>query len=53
MTTTFASELRQGFDQVAGSLSEEALVLVARACDTVGMELAERDRQGQRLLCLR
>src|ERR1700692_2361387 len=44
MTTTFASELRQGFDQVAGSLSEEALVLVARARDTVGTELAERDR---------
>ena len=44
MTTTFASELRQGFDQVAGSLSEEALALVARARDTVGTELAERDR---------
>lgn len=44
MTTTFATELRQGFDQVAGSLPEEALVLVARARDTVGTGLAERDR---------
>ena len=44
MTTTFATELRQGFDQVAGSLPEEALVLVARARDTRRTELAERDR---------
>jgi hypothetical protein len=44
MATTFASELRQGFDQVAGSLPAEALVLVARARDTVGAGPAERDR---------
>jgi hypothetical protein len=44
MATTFSSELRQGFDQVAGSLSEEALALVARARDTRGTEPAERDR---------
>ena len=44
MTTTLARELRQGFDQVAGSLPEEALVLVARARDTRGTGLAERDR---------
>lgn len=44
MTTTFATELRQGFEQAAGSLPEEALLLVARARDTRGTELAERDR---------
>jgi hypothetical protein len=44
MATTFATELRQGFDQVAGSLSEEALELVARARNTRRTELAERDR---------
>jgi hypothetical protein len=44
MTTTFATELRQGFNRVAGSLPKEALELVARARDTVGTGLEERDR---------
>lgn len=44
MSTTLASELMQGFDQVAGSLPDEALVLVARARDSVSTGLAERDR---------
>ena len=44
MATTFASELRQAFDQVAGSLPEEALRLVGRGRDTRGTGLAERDR---------
>jgi hypothetical protein len=44
MESTFATDLRQGFEQVAGVLSAEALALVARARDSSIAEPAERNR---------
>jgi hypothetical protein len=44
MAMTFASDLRRGYEQVAGDLAEEALALVARARDSSNTELAERNR---------
>lgn len=44
MATTFVTDLRQGYEQVAGDLPEEALALIARARDSANTDLAERNR---------
>jgi len=44
MESTFATDLRQGFEQVAGALSAEALVLVSRARDSSVAGPTERNR---------
>ncbi len=44
MATNLATDLRQGYEQVAGALPEEALALVARARDSINTGLAERNR---------
>jgi hypothetical protein len=44
MESTLATDLKRGYEQVAGGLTEEALALVTRARDSSSVRLAERNR---------
>lgn len=51
MATSFATELREGYLQVAGSLCPEELALVARMRDRVNIRASERDRLLAQVVC--
>src|SRR5579872_499695 len=50
-TTSFADELKHGFIEVAGRLSDEEHALIARARDPINAEPAERDRLLAQVVC--
>ncbi len=51
MATSFATELREGYLQVAGYLCPEELELVARARDLVNVRAPERNRLLAQIVC--
>jgi len=51
MATSFATELREGYLQVAGFLCPEELAMVERARDRVNVRAPERDRLLAQIVC--